>query len=118
MKYAEFYVNSNNIEFKNSVFGVEYVVINGTVVSRKFSLSGTKHSFRIDSKNYTLESDYKQFKNRQVQLYLKENGKIIDTKSLEIPKQHRMFWLFVFGIFGFKLGQYLIELFNQGTISP
>jgi len=40
MKYAEFNIDSNKIEFLNSVFGIESVLLNGKRISKKFSFSG------------------------------------------------------------------------------
>ena len=36
MKYAEFNIENNKIEFLNSVFGIESVLLNGKTVSKKF----------------------------------------------------------------------------------
>ena len=40
MKYAEFNIENNKIEFMNSVFGIESVLLNGKTVSKKFTFSG------------------------------------------------------------------------------
>ncbi|MDP3681241.1 MAG: hypothetical protein Q8R22_10475 [Flavobacterium sp.] len=37
MKYAEFNIDSNKIEFWNSTFGIESVLLNGERISKKFS---------------------------------------------------------------------------------
>lgn len=40
MKYAEFNIDSNKIKFLNSIFGIESVLLNGKIISKKFSFSG------------------------------------------------------------------------------
>ena len=52
MKYAEFNIENNKIEFLNSVFGIESVLLNGKTVSKKFSFSGVKHNLNLHSENF------------------------------------------------------------------
>jgi hypothetical protein len=61
IKYAEFNIDTNKIEFINSPFGIESVLLNGKQISKKFSFSGITHNLNLNSQNLTLESEYKQF---------------------------------------------------------
>jgi hypothetical protein len=47
MKYAEFNVESNKIEFWNSIFGIESVLLNEKIISKKFSFSGITHEIKL-----------------------------------------------------------------------
>tara|TARA_R110002096_G_scaffold394203_1_gene589481 strand:- start:2132 stop:2482 length:351 start_codon:yes stop_codon:yes gene_type:complete len=115
MKYAEFNIDSNKIEFLNSVFGIESILLNGKRISKKFSLSGIKHIIKLDSKEFILESEYKQFGKGEIKLDLKENGKVIETKIVKADKKQRIYWIAIgifLGLFGFKLGQFLVQIIN------
>lgn len=112
MKYAEFNIDKNKIEFLNSVFGFESVLLNGKQISKKFSFSGNTHNKNLNSQNVTLESEYKQFGKREIKLELKENGKVIETKIVEADKKQRIYWMAIgifIGLLGVKLGQLLIQ---------
>lgn len=108
MKYTEFNIETNKIEFLNSVFGFESILLNGKQISKKFSFSGITHNINLNSQNLTLESEYKQFGKREIKLELKENGKVIETKILEANKKQKIYWIAI-GLLGFKLGQFLIQ---------
>ena len=45
-------IENNKIEFLNSVFGIESVLLNGKTVSKKFSFSGVKHNLNLHSENF------------------------------------------------------------------
>ncbi|MDN3664393.1 hypothetical protein ACFFU1_11570 [Algibacter miyuki] len=112
MKYVEFNIETNKIEFLNSVFGFESILLNGKQISKKFSFSGITHNINLNSQNLTLESQYKQFGKREIKLELKENGKLIETKIVEADKKQRIYWIAIgifIGLLGFKLGQFLIQ---------
>jgi hypothetical protein len=47
MKDAEFNIDSNKIEFRNSIFGIESVLLSGKIISKKFSFSGITHEIKI-----------------------------------------------------------------------
>ena len=85
MKYAEFNIDSNKIEFLNSLFGIESVLLNGKIISKKFSFSGIKHKIILNSNDLTLESKYRQFGNREIELELKEKERLIFS-NLNIKK--------------------------------
>jgi hypothetical protein len=116
MKYAEFNINTNKIEFLNSAFGFESVLLDGKQISKKFSFSGIIHNIKLDSQNLTLESNYEQFGNREIKLELKENGKVLETKTVKAYKKQIIYWIAIgifIGFMGFKLGQLLFESISR-----
>jgi hypothetical protein len=70
MKYAEFNVDSDKIEFLNSFFGIESVLLNGKRISKKFSFSGITHEIKLHARDLILESKYKQFDKKETPLAL------------------------------------------------
>ena len=115
MKFAEFNIDTNKIEFMNSVFGFESVLLNGKRVSKKFSFSGITHNIELNSQNLTLESKYKQFDKSEIKFELKENEKLVETKIVKVDKKHRIYWMITglaFGIGAYKLMNLLIENVN------
>ncbi|QDO94245.1 hypothetical protein FNB79_09765 [Formosa sediminum] len=112
MKYAEFNIDTNKIEFLNSVLGFESVLINGNKISNKFSITGIEHKFEMNTKNYTLKSKAKLFAKDGINIQLSENKELIENINLEYNKKHRLYWMFFgvfFGLLGFKLGKILVE---------
>ncbi|OBX23281.1 hypothetical protein LX77_03759 [Gelidibacter algens] len=112
MKYTEFNIDANKIEFLNSKFGLERVLINGKKISSKFSITGIAHKFKLNSKDYILKSKYTLFGTRVINIQLSENGKLIDTKAIEINKKQHIYWMafgICVGLLGFELGKLLLE---------
>ena len=109
MKYYEFNIESDKIEFFNSYFGIETVMINGKKVSEKFSLTGTEHKFKINSTDFSIITEYKLFDDHKFNLHLEKNEKLIDLKYIELKKRYR---LIMIGI-GLIIGFLLIELYNS-----
>ncbi len=112
MKYAEFNIDSNKIEFLNSVLGFESVLVNGKKISNKFSITGIEHKFDMNSKTYILKSKAKLFAKDGINVQLSENGKSIETINFEYDTKHRMYWIafgVFFGLLGFKFGKVLVE---------
>ncbi|CDF79495.1 hypothetical protein BN863_17830 [Formosa agariphila KMM 3901] len=112
MKYAEFDIDNNKIEFLNSVLGFEIVLINGKKISNRFSITGIEHKFELNSKNYILKSKAKLFAKDGINIQLSENRELIETINLEYNKKHRLYWMLFgvfFGLLGFKLGKILVE---------
>ncbi len=93
MKYAEFTLKNNKIEFLNSVFGIESVLLNGETVSKKFSFSGFKHKLNLDSEEFILKSKYKQFGNREIELELLKNEELIEKQIVQTSKKQRLLWI-------------------------
>lgn len=115
MKYAEFNIENNKIEFLNSVFGIESVLLNGKTVSKKFSFSGVKHKLNLHSENFILKSKYKQFDKREIELELVKNGKTIERQIVQADKKQRLYWILIgtgLGIGAYKLLNFIIENLN------
>jgi len=108
VKYYEFNDDQNKIEFYNSIFGIEKVLINGKLLSNKFSMTGRKHQFRIDSDIFILKSNIKLFGDRVINFDLSKNEKLIDSKIARFDKKQRLIWI----ILGFPIGFGLYKLIN------
>ena len=109
MKYYEYNIESDKIEFFNSYFGKETVMVNGKKESEKFSITGTEHEFKINSTEFTIITEYKLFDDHKFNLHLEKNGKLIDLKYIELNKRYRLI-LIVIGLF---IGFWLIKLYNS-----
>jgi aspartate 1-decarboxylase len=111
MKYAEFRINSNKIEFSNSLFGFETVLLDGKSVSKIFSVNGATHKFVLNSNKYVLESNYKLFDKREINLKLTNGDKILESKNVKMSMNHRFFWVafsIFLGISFYKLLNFLV----------
>jgi len=108
MKYYEYTIESNKIEFHNSYVGYETILVNGKKVSKKYSITGAEHPFKINDKEFMLTTEYELFKDRKFNLYLEKKGKLIDVKYIELNKRFRVIAL---GI-GIILGFWLIKIYN------
>ncbi len=108
MKYAEFNIDSNKIEFLNSIFGIESVLLNGKRISKKFSFSGIKHEIKLHARDLILESKCKQFDKKGIKLELKENGELVQELLVKVDKKQRFFWFLI----GVGLGFALFKLLN------
>ena len=112
MKYGEFNIDSNKIEFLNSIFGIESVLLNGKRISKKFSFSGINHEIKLQGKDLILESKYKQFDKKEIKLELKENGVLLKEQFVQIDKKQRVLWALIgvaTGIALYKLLNLLLE---------
>ncbi|MCL7755169.1 hypothetical protein [Polaribacter sp. Z022] len=115
MKYAEFNIGNNKIEFLNSVFGTESVLLNDKLVSKKISLSGIKHKIILNSENFILKSKYEQFDKREIELKLIKNGETVEKQIVKADKKHRIYWMLIgigLGIAAYKLLNLVIENLN------
>jgi len=108
MKYYEYNMESNKIEFFNSFFGKETILVNGKKTSEKYSITGTYHFFKINSIAILLKTDYKLFKDRKIELNLFQNRQLVDYKNIEINKRYRLI-MFAGVIF---IGFWLIKFYN------
>lgn len=107
MKYTEYTVDNNKIEFLNSILGKETVVVNGEKVSEKFSVTGTEHHFNIKSNHFILKSNYELFKDRKIKIQLIKNDEIVDSKFVNMNSKQRVVWI-AFGLLvGYLLVKYL-----------
>lgn len=107
MKYAEFTIDNYKIEFMNSIFGVESVLLNGKTVSKKFAFSGLKHKLNINSENFILKSKYKLFYKREVELELIRNEEVIEKQIVQVDKKQKIYWTLI----GIGLGIGIYKLF-------
>jgi hypothetical protein len=108
MKYAEFNIDSNKIEFLNSVFGIESVLLNGKRISKKFSFSGITHEIKLHARDLVLESKCKQFDKKEIKLELKESGVLLKEQFVKTDKKQRYVWFLI----GIGLGITIYELLN------
>ena len=108
MKYYEFNIESDKIEFHSSYFGKETIIVNGKKVSNKFSLTGTEHKFKINSADFSLITEYVLFNDYKFNLHLEKNGKLIDLKFIKLNKRYR----FITMIIGLLIAMWIISLFN------
>jgi len=51
MKYTTLYLEENTIEIHNSIWGKETIIVNGEIVSSKYSFFGAKHIFNSTENN-------------------------------------------------------------------
>lgn len=109
MKYYEYNIDSNKVEFFNSYCGKETVFVNGIKTSQKFSITGSYHFFKIDYDQILLKTDYEFFINRKININLFKNKQLIDFKNIELEKKHR-FILVGIGLF---IGFCIIKLYNS-----
>ena len=92
MKYAEFNIDSHKIEYWNSLFGTERILVNGTEVSQRFSFFGTKLKFPLNSNNYILSSSYPALGKRMIKLKLEKNGKLMGKLEIDPSPNQRINW--------------------------
>jgi len=113
MKYAEFNIEKNKIEFLNSVFGIESVLLNGIVVSKKFTFSGFNHELDLNSESFILKSKYKQFDKREIELELIKKGVTIEKQIAPVDIKQRLFWMSIgigLVVGGYWLGKFIIGI--------
>ena len=87
MKYSEFKIEDNIIEFHNSIIGKETVYVNGKNISEKYSVFGTKHNFELNKRLFQLKSSCQSFSGIGVNLELSENGNIVEKVNVGLNKQ-------------------------------
>lgn len=113
MKYAEFIFDNNKIEFVNSYIGMEKVLINDQVVSRKFSLSGVTH--QLNNTDFLLKTSYRQFANREIEITLISKGEIVAKQVLPTDIKQRFFWIMMgvlSGIGTYQFLNYIVQFAN------
>lgn len=79
-RYITFFTsNENRIDIYNSLFGRKYIYCDGKLVSKKFSMLGSTHSFVINAakhkNNYLINIKVKWPYNIGLEIF--ENGKAI-----------------------------------------
>jgi len=110
MKYAEFNVNSNKIEFLNSIFGIESVLLTGKRISITFSFSGLNHPIKLQDRNLILKTKYNNFGEKEIKLEVKENGILLLEQSVKIDIKQRILWSLIEVAIGFSLAKLLSYL--------
>ncbi len=108
MKYTEYNIDNDKIEFLNSILGKEAVVVNGEKVSEKFSINGTEHYFTIKSDHFILKSNYELFKDKKLKIELLKNDEIIDSNSVDMNNKQRFVWIAFGALIGYGLIKYFI----------
>lgn len=96
MKFITLHICDSKIELHNSVLGKETIIVDGQIISEKYSLTGANHRFSI--------RDNGQDKPAQLNTKLTMNGAIfdlyVDNKPVvEIPDNINslsIFWLLLF----------------------
>ncbi|MBB1194264.1 hypothetical protein DNC80_11380 [Flavobacterium sp. SOK18b] len=88
MKHAEFTIENNTIEFFNTIFGVEKVLLNGKNISSKFSFSGADHAIKLQDRDLVLKVRY-FLGNMKMQLM--ENDLLLEEQSAKISFKQRIF---------------------------
>ena len=113
MKYAEFNIDNQIVEFHNTMIGFEKIIINDQTVSKKYSFSGVTH--QLPFKDCYLESKYVQFGNRKIALTLIKDGNIIDEKTIATNTKQRIFWMMIgvlSGIVTYRFLNYIVQFAN------
>ena len=105
MKYAEFNIDSNKIEFLNSIFGIESVLLNGKRISSTFSFSGSNHPIKLKERDLILKIKYIQFDTRDIKMQLMENDILLQEQSAKIDIKQRVLWALVGVGIGFSLSK-------------
>ncbi|MGM1057456.1 MAG: hypothetical protein ACQEWG_16340 [Bacteroidota bacterium] len=111
MKYAQFNIDNNKIEFFNSLFGNEQILVNKIEVSNKFSFFGTKHKFDLSSDHFILSSSFKALGKRELDLKLEKNKKLIENLNIDLNPNYRIYWGGCAIILGMMFYNYLKDLF-------
>jgi len=107
MKYAEFNIDSNKIEFLNSMFGIESVLLNGKRISSIFSFSGSNHPIKIQDRNLILKIKYTQFGPKDIKIELIENDILLMEQSVKIEIKQRILTVLIGVAIGFLLSRLL-----------
>ena len=95
MKFITLHIGDSKIELHNSLLGKETVIVDGQVISEKYSITGASHRFTIRENG--------QEKHAQLSTKLTINGAIfdlyVDNKPvIEIPESNNSMLIFFFGI--------------------
>ena len=109
MKYYEYKIDSDKIEFSNSFIGKETVKVNGKKISEKFSITGTEHLFKVNSNEILLKTNYDLFKDRKFDLNLFREGQLIDSERIELNPKYRVYMIGI-GVF---IGYWMIKIYNR-----
>lgn len=114
MKYAEYKIENQKVEVFNSILGMEKVLLDGRVVSHKFSWFGSEHAFKINNTNYMIRLgiDFCSINIISVRLF-KENRPLETTNLLKISKQKKILRLVFTSVLGVLIGVFLGVYFSN-----
>ncbi len=107
MKYAEFNIDSNKIEFWNSIFGIESVLLNRKRISSNFSFSGSNHPIKLKDRDLILKIKYTQFDTRDIKMQLMENDIFLQEQSVKIDIKQSILTVLIGVTVGFLLSRLL-----------
>ncbi|MFV8358681.1 hypothetical protein ACNQGB_21165 [Flavobacterium sp. XS1P32] len=110
MKYAEFNIDSNKIEFLNSIFGIESVLLNGKRISSNFSFSGSIHPIKLKDRDLILKIKYTQFGPKDIKMELMENDILLQEQSVKIDIKQRILTVIIGVTIGFLLSRLLSNI--------
>ena len=102
MKYAEFIIENDTIEFWNTILGVEKVLLNGEKVSSKFSFSGDVHPIKLKERDLVLKVRYAL---GNIKMQLMENDLLLEEQSAKINIKQRILWSMIGVAIGFLLAR-------------
>ena len=107
MKYAEFIIENDTIEFWNTILGVEKVLLNGKKVSSKFSFSGAVHPIKLQDRDLVLKVRYAI---GNIKMQLMENDLLLEEQSAKITFKQRILWSMIGVAIGFLLARLMSYL--------
>ena len=110
MKYAEFNIDSNKIEFCNSIFGIESVLLNGKRISSNFSFSGSNHPIKLNDRDLILKIKYTQFGPKDIKMELIENDVLLMEQDVKIDINQRILTVIIGVTIGFLLSRLLSNM--------
>ncbi|SDS61180.1 hypothetical protein SAMN04515667_2566 [Formosa sp. Hel1_31_208] len=86
MKQIEFLVDNHIIIYRLNWLGIETIIMDGRIISKKLSLGKRVHTFNltVDDIVHSFHIESKQsFSTSSVRIQLFQNGKLIDTDYVE-----------------------------------
>ena len=90
-------IDSHQLRFENSIFRKEKIILNNEVISSRYSITGTKHTFRIENDKYSIISKYNMFDKTVIHLKVFKNNNFVKNQILELNFKQRLPWI-IFGI--------------------
>lgn len=110
MKYYNYNLHFNKIEYYKTYFGKETVFVNGTKVSECCTLFGAAHFFKVDFCEILLKTDYNLFKSNKAELQLFRNRRLIDVNPFKFHKRFQISLLGMLFLVGFGIIKMLFVL--------
>jgi len=95
MKFITLHIGDSKIELFNTLLGKETIIVDGQVISEKYSITGANHRFTIRENGQDMQA--------QLSTKLTINGAIfdlyVDNKPvIEIPESNHSMIIFFFGV--------------------